>query len=50
LGILGLGPNDYPTADQHNLAVAEAEDHISALKLQESKDAISPLLQLRDSL
>jgi hypothetical protein len=50
LGIFGLGPNDYPTADQHNLAVDESDQHMSDLRLQESKDAISPLLALRESL
>ena len=50
LGILGLGPKDYPTSEQHNLAVEEADQHMRDLRLQECKDAISPLLALRESL
>lgn len=50
LGIFGLEPKVSPTQDQHNLAVSEAYEHMAALKLQESKDAISSLLKLRDEL
>ena len=50
LGILGLGPADNPTASQHNMAVAEADEHISALKREEHKGAIRGLLDLRDTL
>lgn len=50
LGIFGLGPADNPTADQHNLAVAEADAHIQALKRENREGAIAPLLALRESL
>ena len=50
LGILGLEPKDTPTDVQHNLAVIESNDHIAALKLQESQDGLSALLAMRDSL
>ena len=50
LGILGLGPADNPTASQHNMAVAEADEHIAALKREEHKGAIRGLLDLRDTL
>lgn len=39
-----------PTADQHNLAVLEADRHIINLKAQLRKDSMGELLNLRDSL
>ncbi len=39
-----------PTADQHNLAVAEADAHIADLKTQAKHDSIKCLLDFRDSL
>jgi hypothetical protein len=50
LGILGYTANDYPTQEHHNLAVEEADQHMRDLRLQESKDAMEPLLALRESL
>ena len=50
LGMMGLGPNDMPTAEQHNHAVATADAHIAALKLANRDDAIAGLLELRDNL
>jgi hypothetical protein len=50
LGMFGLGPNDNPTADQHNMAVAEADGHIAALKQQERLDSIADLRKLKESL
>jgi hypothetical protein len=50
LGMMGLGPNDMPTAEQHNHAVATADAHIAALKKENRDEALSPLLSLRDSL
>lgn len=50
LGMMGLDATMTPTAEQHNLAVAEADAHIAALKAQERGEAITPLLALRDSL
>ena len=50
LGMIGLGPNDTPTMDQHNHAVATADAHIEALKKENLDDAIAPLLAMRESL
>lgn len=50
LGILGLGTNNYPTAHQHNLAVAEADSHLARLKQQEWDLGLEQLRALRDSL
>lgn len=50
LGILGLEAKDTPTAEQHNLAVAEADKHMADLKLQQTQDALAPLIALRESL
>jgi len=38
-----------PTAEQHNLAVSEADAHISALKAQ-PPEGLEELLALRDQL
>ena len=48
LGILEAPPT--PTTAQHNLAVAEADAHIAALKAQEKQDSIKCLLDFRDTL
>ena len=50
LGMIGLGPNDTPSAEQHNHAVATADAHIEALKKENRDDAIAPLLALKESL
>lgn len=50
LALMGLAPQDTPSADQHNAAVERADAHIAALKAQERGEAITPLLALRDSL
>lgn len=50
LGMMGLGPNDMPTAEQHNHAVATADAHIAALKLANRDDAITPLMAMKESL
>lgn len=49
LGMMGLGPNDMPSAEQHNHAVATADAHIVALKIANPDDStltfanVSPL-------
>ena len=45
LGFFGAPP-DWA----HNLAVAEADAHVAALKRDERKEAISGLLDFRDAL
>jgi hypothetical protein len=50
LGLLSYTAADNPSAEHHNLAVSESDAHVQSLKIEESKDAISPLLKLRDSL
>jgi hypothetical protein len=50
LGMMGLGPNDMPTTDQHYHAVATADAHIEALKKEDRDGVISELLELRDNL
>lgn len=48
LGILGvLGT---PTADQHNMALIEADEHIAAIKRQERLDGAKCLTDLKNSL
>jgi hypothetical protein len=48
LAILEAGT--VPTAEQHNMAVAEADDHIARIKEQERKDGMEGLLNLKDAL
>lgn len=48
LAILEADP--IPTAAQNNLAGEEADQHISELKAQKKREAISGLLDLRDAL
>lgn len=50
LGIMGLSANDYPTANQHNMAVIEADAHIAAIKKQEREDGLKQLQALKRSL
>jgi hypothetical protein len=50
LGMMGLCPNDIPTAEQHDHAVATADAHIAALKLANRDDAIAPLIAMIESL
>ena len=50
LGMMGLGPDDTPTAEQHNHAVATADSHIAALKKENRDGAINSLLEFRNSL
>lgn len=45
-----LGCYGTPTAEQHNMAVAEADAHIAALRKANRDDAIQPLRDLKNSL
>ena len=45
-----LGCYGAPTAEQHNMAVQEADEHIKNLRLEDRHDAMKELIELRDKL